>query len=78
MAFQADGNRQLFRRMAIAMAISVPLSVALTLALMAFVFGTDLDAVITVSLGYKFGICMAILGPVALGPLAAPSAPRAR
>ena len=52
------------------MAISVPLSVALTLALMAFVFGTDLDAVITVSLGYKFGICMAILGPVALGPLA--------
>jgi diguanylate cyclase (GGDEF)-like protein len=56
--------------MAIAMAISVPLSVALTLALMACVFGTDLDAVITVSLGYKFGICMAILGPVALGPLA--------
>lgn len=70
MAIKADGNDQLFRRMAIAMAISVPLSVALTLALMACVFGTDPDAMITVALGYKFGICMAILGPVALGPLA--------
>lgn len=70
MASKADGNGELFRRMAIAMGISIPLSVALTLALMAYVFGTDLDAVITVSLGYKFGICMAILGPVALGPLA--------
>jgi diguanylate cyclase (GGDEF)-like protein len=56
--------------MAIAMAISVPLSVALTLVLMAWIFGTDPDAVITVALGYKFGICMAVLGPVFLGPLA--------
>ena len=70
MAFKANGNGQLFRRMAIAMAISVPLSVVLTLALMAVVFGTDPGAMITVALGYKFGICMAILGPMSLGPLA--------
>lgn len=70
MASRADGNGPLFKRMAIAMAISVPLSVVITLAMMTWVFGTDPDAVIPVSLGYKFGLCMAILGPVLLGPLA--------
>jgi len=71
MTIEVGTSRQVLRRIAVATAISIALSVAIGFLAMAYIYGTDMNAAIPVSLAFKLGLGMGVVAPALICPILA-------